>query len=672
MRTITDLLRKRADECPERLACTFTAAGERTSLSFGELWGQVAAKAGAIASCTDLGDRCVLAMPASLDFVTTLLGVAAVGRVAVPVPEVGALNAQALERIDRVIADCTPSLVVTGEETGTRELKRYPELLGSAKVLTHIEPGSPDIAEKSDIGPESLFMLQYTSGSVGQPKGVRLTHENVLHNSATIGAAWRQTTDSVAVTWLPLFHDMGLLGGLMVPLRMGFPSHILPTSDMLRHPLNWLRMISELGATATGGPDFGYRKCVERVREEDLATLDLSTWEIAFSGSEPVSSLTMDRFARYFAPAGFRATSMLACYGLAENTLFVTGSEPSEGLKSVSFAADELEQNGRLVLAGQETERTTQLVANGRVTGPIGVKIVDDEGVPLPSGIVGEVAVAQTPSASAGYWNGEMLVHEGLLRTGDVGAVHDGDLYITGRRKDVMIFSGRNLYPVDVERAVQALDPSFETGYGVAFSVADDSGRERGVVVLQAVRKREDRTAETARLIAREVACRFGVAVVDVVLVARGAIPRTTSGKVRRAEAKRRYELGECRRQGMPVVREVSPPPISNIAAAVDPADESAVLVAILTSVARLTKLKRPVSPNTPFTELGLDSADGVQLVSELSDATGSTVEIITVYDHPTPVALASHIANRYRSQSTEGDNEVALLMEELRQELKE
>lgn len=441
---------------------------------------------------------------------------------------------------------------------------------------------------------------------------------------------------------------------------------------MLRHPVNWLRMISELGATVTGGPDFGYRKCVERVCEEDLATLDLSTWEIAFSGSEPVSALTMERFARHFAPAGFRAISMLACYGLAENTLFVTSSEPSKGLKSVDFAAEDLEQRGRLVVAAGETERTTRLVANGRVEGPISVKIVDDGGASQPSGIVGEVAVVQSPSTAERYWNGETLVHGGLLRTGDLGAIHDGDLYITGRKKDVMIFSGRNLYPIDVERAVQALDPSFEAGYGAVFSVSDDSGRERGIVVLQAVRKQGDRTPETVQLIAREIAKNFGVTVVDVVLVARGAIPRTTSGKVQRSEAKRRYGLGEYPSQRLPVMLETDTLPITDMAATVEPTNEDAVLATILAFVGRMTNLKNPVSPDTPFTELGLDSVNGVQLVSELSDATGSMVEAIAVYDYPTPRALASHIANRYQSQVIAGNNESPLLMEELRKELKE
>lgn len=672
MKTVADLVRTRADECPERLACTFTAAGKRSQISFGELWEQVAAKAGTIASLTNLGDRCVLAMPPSLDFVTTFLGIAAAGRVAVPVPEVGAINSQSAERINQVVADCTPGLVVTGEDEGVKKLKRYRALASSVKIIARVEKSSPDIAEKINIAPDSLFMLQYTSGSVGHPKGVRLTHENILHNSATIGQIWGLTSNSIGVTWLPFFHDMGLLGGFMVPLRMGFQSHILSTLDMLRHPLNWLRMISELGATVTGGPDFGYRKCIERVSEEDLATLDLSTWEIAFSGSEPVSALTMKKFARHFSSAGFRAISMLACYGLAENTLFVTSSEPSKGLKSVDFAAEDLEQRGRLVVAGKETERMTQLVANGRVSGPIGIKIIDDDGVSQPSGIVGEVAVVQNPSTADGYWNSDVMVHKGLLRTGDLGAVHDGDLYITGRKKDVMIFSGRNLYPVDVERAVQALDPSLEEGYGAVFSVSDDSGRERGVVVLQAVHKRENRNAETARWIAREVAIHFGVTVVDVVLVARGAIPRTTSGKVQRAEAKRRYELGEYPSQGLHVVREMDFNPIQDLTATVELENEEMVLATILELVVRLVKVKGPVSPDIPFTELGLNSVDGVQLVSELSDATGYMVEVTTVYDYPTPRALASYIVNRNRSQVIVGDDEFPLLMDELSEELKE
>lgn len=556
MKSVPELLRIRADEQPDEIAYTFTDRHGRREITYAGLWEGASTAARVVGGLTEPGDRCIISMPTSLDYLTTFFGITLAGRVAVPLPETGIANAQAHQRLEHVVTDCRPRLVVTSDDSSVAELSTNPAVIDSgAAVLPGLTGGRAPHAGTIEADADSLLMLQYTSGSIGNPKGVQVTHGNVLHNSSEVGSRFDLSRSSVGVNWLPLFHDMGLLGGIMVPLRLGFPMHLLPTSAMLRHPLNWLEAISEHRATVSGGPNFAYRQCVERIGAADLDSLDLSCWSVAFSGAERVSATTMERFSQHFRRAGFRSEAMLACYGLAENTVFVSSSSPGAGLTTTRFDSGRLESEGQLVTAAADDtgKRTTRLVSNGTSDEGINVRVLDTDGVPLPDGSVGEVTVVAGPSASKGYWNGAPLSVDGLLRTGDLGAVHNGELYITGRRKELLIFAGRNVYPTDVESLVQTLDPSFEKGYGAAFAVRDTNRDIERLVVVQAVRGgAARRSEEAAKRVGREVSQHFGVGVADVVLVARKAIPRTTSGKVRRTEAKHMYERGEFRTKPRP------------------------------------------------------------------------------------------------------------------------
>ena len=328
---------------------------------------------------------------------------------------------------------------------------------------------------------DDLAMLQYTSGSTGAPKGVQLRHNNILYNSERLRIAFEHNADSVVVVWLPLFHDMGLIGNLLQPLYAGCRSVLMPPMHFLKQPIRWLHTISRHQATTSGGPNFAFDLCVDAITPEQRATLDLSTWRVAFNGAERVRFQTIERFSAYFAPAGFRRTAFYPCYGLAEGTLIVTGGRVAEPPRFAAPARKERTDtiNGRRPL----------FVGCGSALPGHDVRIVDPEtGLEQPDTTVGEIWIAGKDVAS-GYWRQLPTEHDfaarmhgqgdgkQFFRTGDLGFIADHELYITGRRKDLIIINGRNHYPEDLEATVARTDPNFLANGCVAVSV-DEDGKE--------------------------------------------------------------------------------------------------------------------------------------------------------------------------------------------------
>ncbi|BDT92325.1 MULTISPECIES: fatty acyl-AMP ligase [Nocardia] len=479
-----------------------------------------------------LADRPEAAQPVvllyhdGLAFLRAFLGCLYAGVIAVPAPLPH--DERSAHRVAGIVSDSGAELVLT-----TGDVRPLLETALSAAVVATDGPlGDPGEWRMPDIGPETIAFLQYTSGSTGDPKGVVVTHRNLMHNEAAITAIGFDD-ESVAVSWIPHFHDMGLIGMLLGSLYIGADLVFMAPTTFLKHPVRWLRAIGDYRATLTAAPNFAYDLIARRVTDEQLAELDLTTLEIAMSGAEPIREKTIAAVTERLAPAGLRPTALLPAYGLAEVTLLAAvGSIDAEPVYL-------------------DVGREARLVGCGRPAHGLDIRIIDpDTRRQLPEDTVGEIWIGGG-SVAAGYWNRPEESRETFeaylgadgpfLRTGDLGLLHGGELFVTGRRKDLLIVNGRNLYPQDVEELVRGLHPALGAA-GVAVSV-DAGGRERLVVVQGVKTARQGATtlAELASAIKIAVARGFDVAAPNVVLVEPHSVPRTTSGKVQRSAAREAF-----------------------------------------------------------------------------------------------------------------------------------
>ena len=498
------------------------------------------------------GDRAVLLYQPSLDFIVSFIACLYAGIIAVPAypPRKNRSN----ERLQGILDDCQPKLLLTTENLLEQIQVACPAavcLATDSIVVSSNENPLPEISS------ETIAFLQYTSGSTGNPKGVIVTHRSLAANLRCIQTGFGFTIDSVMVSWLPLFHDMGLVGGALSPLFVGFPAALMAPNTFLRSPIRWLEAISRFRGTCTGAPNFAWDHCVSRVTDEELQGIDLSSLQIAYNGAEPVRAETLERFAARFARYGFRYEMFFPCYGMAETTLFVTGGTPAWKPTTMEVCAESLERHVVKPLSTGE-ENVRRLVGCGHVHLDTRVRIADPERCePVPPGRIGEIWVAGA-SVCGGYWNrpedsretfgAHLSTGEGpFLRTGDLGFVQDGELFVTGRLKDLIIIRGRNIYPQDVEQLVEKHLTFLGPNSCAAFAVDGPSGEELAVVVeadrtlAATARKRstnpteEFPEAETiAQKIRESVIEQFEVPVHTIGILSPGTFPRTSSGKVQR------------------------------------------------------------------------------------------------------------------------------------------
>ncbi|KAA9381334.1 AMP-binding protein [Microbispora cellulosiformans] len=519
-RTLAHVLADHAAARPGQVAYEYLHEDGRIDvITYGELW----RRACGLAARLPKEGPALLLYPPGLDLVAAVWACFLAGVPAVPTypPLMGAADRIA-QRFARILAD-----------SGATSLLADPAIL--ALIPVGDVPLPPVISEAGEpVEPETLprmhdvALVQYTSGSTGQPKGVVLDHANLIANIRAISDVFRVDRDIRVISWLPPYHDMGLIGCILTPGYGGFPVRLMSPVHFLRQPLDWLRQISEMGVTHTGGPNFAYDLCVRRARGADLSGLDLSQWRLAFNGAEPIRPGTLRAFAERFAGNGFRPEAFLPCYGLAEATLIVTGRHFSP--------ADGVAEDGR--------------VDCGPAVDGHSVVVVDD-GTPAAEGENGEIWV-RGPSVCRGYWNdsddrsfGE-LDGERYLRTGDLGYLRDGHLFVTGRSKDVLIQSGVNFHAHDLESAAVDGHPALRPT-AAAFMVERAEG-EQIVLAVELARAGADvdRASIAAELRTRVLAA-TGARVDIVVVCPPGAIPRTTSGKVQRSLARTRYVAGELR-----------------------------------------------------------------------------------------------------------------------------
>ena len=496
--------------------------------------------------------------PSGTDFIEAFVGCLYAGAVAVPAPLPGE-QGHHFNRVSTIVRDAKAVAVLTdaANEPKVRAWLDDERLNDVPTLATDSDDyGDPEAWQRPELGTRHLAFIQYTSGSTSRPKGVMVTHGNLMANEAAIQRAAGSTADSRVGGWLPFYHDMGLIGHILHPLFLGATGVLMSPISFLKRPYRWLRMIDEYGIEIGGGPNFAYDQCVRRITDEQLATLDLSRWKVACNGAEPIRAQTLDAFARRFEPAGFRPEQFFACYGMAETTLLITGTPQGAAPVRRTVNAAALERGG-LTDAGAGVP-TRELVSSGRLSEDFDVRVVDPEDLTeQPPGRVGEIWV-KGASVCAGYWANPVATREtfrasisgaagpdalGWLRTGDLGAIDGGQLYVTGRLKEMVLINGRNLYPQDVERAVREADPALAAGNGAVFSV--DTGREQLVIVHEA-RVAAD-SPEAARLggaVQAAISREFSVPVENVVLVRPGGVRRTTSGKTRRTMMRELFLAG--------------------------------------------------------------------------------------------------------------------------------
>jgi acyl-CoA synthetase (AMP-forming)/AMP-acid ligase II len=570
--TLVEALGWRALWQPEQRIYTYLRDGETEGehLTFAALDRQARAIGALLQSYGASGERALLLYPTGLEFIAAFFGCLYAGVIAVPVPPPNPAQPQrTLPRLCAITNDAQPSVALTTSSILSKMeglFTQTPELRTMRWVASDIVTGDP--AEQwhdPAASGNSLALLQYTSGSTTTPRGVMVSHANLIHNSAHIGDAFEVTPDSVSVTWLPAFHDMGLTNGIIQPLMRGRHCILMAPQSFLQRPVRWLQAISHYRATVSGGPNFAYELCTRRITPEQRETLDLSSWYAAYNGAEPVRADTLKRFAATFASCGFRPRFFYPCYGLAEATLIVSGGllhdEPI--LCTTEVAA--LERN-RIVEAAVALRNVRTLVGCGHAMPDTRIVIVDPESrTRCAPDVVGEIWVSG-PTIAHGYWNRTQETEhtfraflkdtgEGpFLRTGDLGFLRDGELFVTGRLKDLIIIDGRNVYPQDIELTVEQSHPAMRPGCCAAFSV--DFNEEHLIVAAEVERRYQSGSQNgqnggapqngrsaldvdaVVRAIRRTVAEEHDVRAHAVVLLRAGSIPRTPSGKVQRRVCK--------------------------------------------------------------------------------------------------------------------------------------
>ncbi len=561
--TFIELVQWRARQHGDRLAYIFLADGDTQEicLTYNDLDRRARAVGAFLQKVTVKGDRVLLLYPPSLDYITAFFGCLYAGVIAVPAypPQLARLD-RSLPRIQAIKDDAKTVVVLTTEAilSNTEALfKQVPDFRDLRWFTTNTL--SDDLAAEwhdPNVTSNNLAFLQYTSGSTGTPKGVMVTHGNLLHNHQILQTAHNLTHQSTFVSWLPLYHDMGLIGNVLQSAYLGSLVVLMSPVAVLQRPFRWLKAIAHYNAYASGGPNFAYDMCVRKVTAEQRATLDLSGWKVAFNGAEPVRHDTLERFAEVFESCGFRREAFSPGYGLAEATLFVTGGM-RESVVEYCHVDEVALANNHVITRLYSEEGTKTLVSCGHPWLDQKVVIADQESFKkYEADQVGEVWVS-SPSVTQGYWGRvaetARTFHAHLadtgegpfLRTGDLGFFHKGELYITGRLKDLIIIRGRNIYPQDVELTVEQSHRILRPSGGAAFSVEFD-GEERLIVVQEVERHYQPSDLdEVVEAVRQAVGENHEVQPYAVVLIKPATLPKTSSGKMQRHLTRTKYLTGE-------------------------------------------------------------------------------------------------------------------------------
>ncbi len=648
------MLRRHAEERPDQPAFVHLLDGQSNQaiLTYAQFDQRARAIAAHLQNMGFTGQRVLLVYPPGLDFITAFFGCLYAGCVAVPTypPR----RHRILDRFHAIAADAEASIVLSTSCAAAQFQSMIGHKSGQAATFSQIRwlatDEIPDALSEGwsepAIASDTLAVLQYTSGSTSQPKGVMLSHANLIDNTHTIFHAFRVQPEDRGVFWLPTHHDMGLVGGVIIDVFAGATNVLISPVDFLQKPITWLAAISKYRATISGGPNFAYDLCVRNITDEQRATLDLSSWALAFIGAEPIQPATLERFAAAFAPCGFKPSAFYPCYGLAEATLMVSGARRGSGATVQAFRDTALTEN-HVEPAPDGNGRARRLVACGSPVDTMRVVIVNPKThTEAAPDCVGEIWVAGA-SVGQGYWHNLRLTSRSFnahlsdtgegpfLRTGDLGFMSDGQLYITGRREDLIIVRGLNRYPQDIEATARMSHPLLEAGYGVAFA-ADDHGSQQLILVQEVKNNGKTDFKLVLDAVRMAVLDEHDLALDTIVLVRSGTIPKTSSGKVQRRACRRAFLSGELK-----TLAEYSGVTVENA----DPSDtispgikgtdssiqhsaphpsQSSAFAAVCQHARALPGVAlTDMTPNTPIIALGLDSLQRLELVGAIEKTFG-------------------------------------------------
>jgi len=639
-RTLVQSLQRRAAQTPDQVALRFLAesAEQNVVLSYRDLDRRARTIAAALQADAALGDRAVLLFPSGPDYVAAFFGCLYAGVIAVPAYPPESTRRHHQERLLSIISDAEPRLLLTIASLGDglAQIENAPPVLS-------VDTLDAQIADRwvaPDLHADDIAFLQYTSGSTALPKGVQVSHGNLVANEVLIrrGFGIDLNPDDVIVSWLPLYHDMGLIGGLLQPIFSGVPCVLMSPAYFLGRPLRWLEAISEYGGTISGGPDFAYRLCTERVSESALERLDLSQWRVAYSGSEPIRLDTLERFAEKFAACGFTPDNFFASYGLAEATLFVAGGSRGRGIPAMRMDEQALAANRA------EPGQGAAIMSCGTSQPEHAVLIVDPQTLAeLPDNSVGELW-ATGPSIAHGYWRNPeataktFVQHAGRtwLRTGDLGFMRFGEVYITGRLKDLLIVRGHNLYPQDIEQTIEREVEVVRKGRVAAFAV-NDRGLE-GIGIAAEISRSVQKILPPEALIKairQAVAEAYQEAPSVVVLLNPGALPKTSSGKVQRAACGLRHADGSLDSYAQfPEVQ-------TQVGDAVLESELQNRIAAIWCEQLHVAT----VAADDHFFLLGGNSITATQVVARLRETLGLELNLRMLFEAPTLQGFATNVA---------------------------
>jgi acyl-CoA synthetase (AMP-forming)/AMP-acid ligase II/acyl carrier protein len=556
--SITDILNERAKIQPDQPSYIFLSDGaEADRLTFAQLQRRSRAVSAYLQEMKAQNERALLLYPAGLDYVVAFYACLYGNTIAVPAhpPRMN----HNLRRLLAIIDDARPIVALTTSAIFSR-LQRWFDQVPSLKAIQwviteNIDPELADLWEENKTDAETVAFLQYTSGSTSAPKGVMVNHGTLLHNQAMMRESLKHDDDTVIISWLPMYHDMGLIGNILAGMYNGAPCYLMAHTDFLQKPACWLNAISKYRATFSGGPNFAYDLCVRKARQEQLEGLDLSCWRVAFNGSEPVRAETLRRFADAFSPYGFRQEALYPCYGLAEATLFVSGGSVSKAPVVTTFDKAGLEKHR--AVASKRLQDGVALVSAGKpCLGELIITVNPQTLIRRDEGQVGEIWVS-SGAVSQGYWGKPGLTDETFrarlsdtkegpyLRTGDLGVIFQGELYVTGRIKDIIVIRGRNHYPQDIELTAEASHLALRPGCSAAFAIASAEAEE---LILVAEINREWRNSadmnEVVEGIRQAILVEHEIDVSTIALIRPGSLLKTSSGKIQRSAIRSAF-LGE-------------------------------------------------------------------------------------------------------------------------------
>ena len=666
--TIVEAIERHARERPDAVAMTFLAEGGREdpSLTFFDVLKRSRRIADELRRIAPAARRAMILQAPGLDFVLSLCACFIAGVAAVPTPPPTArASSNSAQRFARLFADAAPDAIITRSDLAARAkwlVEGQIDLPAQAWVMSDACLPPAAVTPFPAVSAGDLALIQYTSGSTDAPKGVVVDHANLTANLAAIQAKFSLTRDSVVVNWLPPYHDMGLIGGIMEALWCGYRVVLMDPKHFIARPLGWLEAIDRYRADVSGGANFAYDLCADALDRTEGAAFDLSCWRLAFSGAEPVRASTIDRFARAFAGHGFRRDAFYPCYGLAEATLMAAGPDPGAPRPVVAHFDAVAAGRGSAVPVPQGAHETSRaLVSCGTPCPGLTIEISDLEtGAALPDGREGEIRISG-PSVMRGYWRGQEDRGAGSLATGDLGFFWKGALYVTGRLKDLIIIRGRNIAPGDVENAIALCHPALAPAAAAAFAV--DRHDEEGLVVAAEIRRDDRRNTDWAEVFAAmrgRISEQMGLAPVDLVLLRPGSLARTTSGKIRRQACRQAYMDGAwkplARLSDMPEgARRESPTRALHMAGAGRRERLEALDDYLIWRLAQLTAVPETFfDPETQIGEVGLDSLKQVEFVMLIESDLEASLPMDWAASATTVSALANLI-RATRGNDTEG-----------------